>query len=32
VWGLCVATGFVAAALHWPLRDAPQPRLAAAGA
>jgi MFS family permease len=30
VWGLCVATGFVAAALHWPLRDAPQPRLAAA--
>jgi len=32
VWGLCVATGFIAAALHWPLRDAPQPRLAAAGA
>ena len=31
VWGLCVTTGFIAAALHWPLRDAPQPRLAAAG-
>ncbi len=30
VWGLCVVTGFIAAALHWPLRDAPQPRLAAA--
>ncbi|MBI3505550.1 MAG: MFS transporter [Proteobacteria bacterium] len=30
VWGLCVVTGFVAAALHWPLRDAPQARLAAA--
>lgn len=32
VWGLCVATGFIAAALHWPLRDAPQPRLAAQAA
>ncbi|MBI1244197.1 MAG: MFS transporter [Alphaproteobacteria bacterium] len=30
VWKLCVLLGFVAAALHWPLRDAPQPRLAAA--
>jgi len=29
VWGLCVVTGFVAAALHWPLRDAPQARLTA---
>ena len=27
VWGLCVVTGFIAAALHWPLRDAPQARL-----
>jgi hypothetical protein len=29
VWGLCVLTGFIAAALHWPLRDAPQARLTA---
>ncbi len=32
VWGLCVVMGFVAAALHWPLRDAPQPRLTATAA
>jgi predicted MFS family arabinose efflux permease len=30
VWGMCVALGFVAAALHWPIKDAPMPRLAAA--
>lgn len=30
VWGMCVALGFVAAALHWPIKDAPLPRLAAA--
>jgi predicted MFS family arabinose efflux permease len=30
VWGLCVALGFVAAALHWPIKDAPMPRLATA--
>jgi predicted MFS family arabinose efflux permease len=30
VWGMCVALGFVAAALHWPIKDAPMPRLATA--
>jgi predicted MFS family arabinose efflux permease len=30
VWAMCVALGFVAAALHWPIKDAPMPRLAAA--
>ncbi|MCM0020744.1 MAG: MFS transporter [Tagaea sp.] len=30
VWGMCVALGFVAAALHWPIKDAPMPRLAPA--
>jgi predicted MFS family arabinose efflux permease len=30
VWGMCVALGFVAAALHWPIKDAPMPRLASA--
>lgn len=29
VWGICVALGFVAAALHWPIKDAPMARLAA---
>jgi predicted MFS family arabinose efflux permease len=29
VWGLCVALGFVAAALHWPIKDAPMARLSA---
>ena len=29
VWALCVALGFVAAALHWPIKDAPMARLSA---
>ncbi len=30
MWLICVALGFVAAALHWPISDRPVPRLAAA--
>lgn len=30
VWAMCVVLGFVAAALHWPIKDAPMPRLAPA--
>jgi predicted MFS family arabinose efflux permease len=30
VWAMCVALGFVAAALHWPIKDAPMPRLTTA--
>jgi predicted MFS family arabinose efflux permease len=32
MWWLCIATGFFAAAMHWPIPDRPMARLATAGA